>query len=158
MKTLAIIIACAALVTATACEDTTAPETTVPVSTSVTITPLPDASAVVLTDSVVVDFETAVETVTCRANFRLHVGDSLGPVVAGRYRYSNAYRRMAFVPDSALQAQTRYWARLGDGIALGDGNGAMHHTRDRDRLMFDQPPNGALRLQNGLGWSFTTGN
>jgi hypothetical protein len=119
---------------------------------------VPEATAVDVTDSIVVDFATAVETVTCRNSFRLHVGDSTGAVVAGRFRFANAYRQMIFVPDSALQTRTRYFARLGDGIAVGDGTGAGEMDRDRDRLTFDQPMTGALRLRDGLGWSFTTGN
>ena len=145
---------------ASACSDATAPGSTT-VSPSVTVAPSPNALNVARGDSVSMMFDMPMDTASCRSRFTLHMGDSTGAAVAGRMRYGNGYQRMMFVPDSLLRPGTRYFVHMRDSMMVGNGTGGMS-MMGRQHLMtimmFTQPPAGATRMSDGIGWSFTTGN
>jgi hypothetical protein len=132
-----------------------------PVSTSVAVSPTPNASAVARTDTVRVRFDMPVDSVSCLTRFALHMGDSTGTAVAGRMWFGDGYRQMMFVPDAPMQPGTRYFGHVRDSVMMRQG---MHDSGMSGSMMgggwmmmTGQMPAGAVRMSDGMGWSFTTG-
>lgn len=131
------------------------------VTPSVTVSPAPNASGVSRGDSIEMMVNMTVDTASCRSRFTLHVGDSTGAAVPGHMRYGDGYQQMMFVPDSLLRPGTRYFAHMRDSVMVGNGMGGMGMMGRQNTMMimmFTQPPSGATRMGDGMGWYFTTGN
>lgn len=147
------------------CKGATAPETAQLVA-SLSLAPSPNAMGVTPRDSVVMTFGTSVDTASCRARFALRMVDSTGALIPGHMTFGDGYRRMTFTPDSALHPGSRYFAEMGDSVIVGNGTGGMMGGQMGgmggsgavQRMMFPQPPPGAIRMAAGMGWYFTTGS
>jgi len=129
--------------------------TEAPMSLNVTasVAPAPAATGVSLTAPVTMDTPMAMDTTTCIGRMLLTVGDSLGPAVPAHLTFGNGYRRMVLQPDAPLAPMTTYFVHVRDSMMtqngmMGSGMGQM--------MMFD-PPAGAMRMRDGMGWTFTTG-
>ena len=146
------------------CSDPTAVNS--PVSASVSaLSPAPNASNVSRRDSIMLWTDMPMDSASCLARFSLHMGDATGPVVPGHMAFGDGYRRMMFVPDSMLRPGATYFAHAQDGMMSrgtwsggtmmggGMGSGMM----GGQPMMFDNPPTGAMRMSDGMGWTFTTG-
>lgn len=143
-----------------ACSDSTGPGSAT-ANPSVTVAPAPDAMNVARSDTISMMFDMPMDTASCRSRFTLHIGDSAGVAVAGRMRFGNGYQRMMFVPDSLLRPGTRYFIHMRDSMMVGNGMGGMGMMGRQHQvtiMMFTQPPAGATRMGDGMGWYFTTGS
>jgi Big-like domain-containing protein len=133
-----------------------------PVSTPVlALRPAPNASSVSRRDTVMLQLGVSMDSASCASRFHLQMGDSTGAMVPGHFAYGDAYRRMMFVPDSMLQAGSTYFVHVQDGMMSGGtmmgGGGMGSGMQSGTPMMLDQPPAGAMRLSDGMGWTFTTG-
>ncbi len=128
----------------------------------VAVSPAPDSANVPRTDTIAMTVGMPMDTASCRTHFLLHVGDSTGVIVGGSMRYADGYQRMLFIPAAMLQARTRYFVEMRDGVMVGDGMGGMSGQGMMDgqhqTMMFDRMPSGAIRMAAGMGWYFTTGS
>ncbi len=159
LSTLAALLIAAA---GTACVNSTMPGSST-VSASVTaVSPTPNTLSAARGDTVVMTVSMPMDTASCRSRFTLHMGDSTGAAVPGHMSYGGDYTRMMFVPDSLLQPGTRYFAEMRDSVMVGDGMGGMSGSGmmggQHQTMMFAQMPTGAIRMQSGMGWYFTTSN
>jgi Big-like domain-containing protein len=133
-----------------------------PVSTPVlALSPAPNASNVSRRDTIMLQVGTPMDSASCVNRFRLQIGDSTGAMVPGHVMYGDAYRRMMFVPDSMLLSGSTYFVHVQDGMMSGGtmmgGGGMGSGMQGGSPMMFDQPPAGAMRMSDGMGWTFTTG-
>ena len=147
-----------------ACSNSTEPGSTT-VTSSVTVAPAPNAMNVARTDTIAMMFDMPVDTASCRSRFTLHMGDSTGAAVAGHMRFGNGYQRMLFVPDSLLRPGMQYFVHMRDSVMVGNGMGGMGDmggtgmmSGGHQVMMFTRMPAGAMRMSDGMGWSFTTGS
>jgi len=154
---LLVVVALAGLA---ACSDTAGPATAA-VSVSA-VAPAPNAANVARGDTIRMWLDMPMDSASCAMRFTLHVGDSTGTVVPGRMTFSDGYRQMMFVPNSLMQPGTRYFAHMRDSVMM---RGGMHDNGMGGQmmgggwmLMTGQMPQGAVRMGDGMGWSFTTGN
>lgn len=147
----------ALFILAAGCSDTTSMMS--PVSASVSaLSPAPNSTNVSRRDTVMLWTDMPMDSASCLGRFRLHMGDSTGTLVPGRIMFGDNYGRMMFVPDSMLQAGTMYFAHVQDGMMSGgSGMGSGSGMGGSRPMMFDQPPAGAMRMADGMGWTFTTG-
>lgn len=145
---------------AAACSDSTAPDAT-PISASVTLAPTPNAVDVSRADTIRMWFDMPVDSASCLMRFTLHMSDSTGAGVPGRMMFGDGYRQMMFVPDSLMQPGTRYLAHMQDGVMMRESmhdDGMGGQMGGGRTMMIDQMPQGAVRMGDGMGWAFTTGN
>jgi hypothetical protein len=151
------LAAAAALLVLAACSDTTTPGTSVTVAS---ISPAPGAVGVARGDTIGLLMDMPMDSASCVMRFTLHRGDSTGAEVPGRLRFDDSYRRMSFIPDSLLDPETRYFAHMRDGgmMASGVHIGGMGGQMMGGRMMMGAMPAGTVRMKDGMGWSFTTGN
>lgn len=155
-----LLLAAAVVTSAAACSDSTAPDAT-PISASVTLAPTPNAVDVSRADTIRMWFDMPVDSVSCLNRFTLHMADSTGESVPGRMMFGDGYRQMMFVPDSLMRAGTRYFAHMQGGAMMRESmhdDGMGGQMGGRRTMMIDQMPQGAVRMGDGMGWAFVTGN
>jgi hypothetical protein len=162
----AVLVALFLVATAAGCKDSTDTASST-VTPSLTVSPAPNAMHVARGDAIGLMVDRALDTASCRARFTLRVGDSTGALVPGRMQFGDGYRQMMFVPDAPLQAGTRYVAHMRDSVMVGNGMGGMGMMGGTAMMggqnqmmvmMFTQMPAGAMRMGDGMGWYFTTGD
>ena len=131
----------------------------------VALAPAPGSSSAARADTVRLSMSMPMDSASCAARFTLHRGDSLGPEVPGRVRYDEGNRRMLFIPDVPLEPATPYFAHMRDGMAMSSaahsGSGGMMVAggmMGSATMMTGAIPTGAVRMSDGMGWSFTTRN
>lgn len=132
-----------------------------PVSASVPVAPAPNAADVSRGDTIRMWFDMPVDSASCLNRFTLHMADSTGEAVPGRMTFGDGYRHMMFVPDSLMRAGTRYFAHMRDSVMMREGmhDSGMGGQMDGGRvMMMGDIPAGAMRMRDGMGWSFTTGS
>lgn len=155
------LIRAVAMVAAVACNTD---EGSAPVWTSLTLSPPPNAVGVSRGDTLRMWFDMPVDSASCAARFTLHTGDTLGPAVAGHMRFADGYRQMMLVPDAPMAPSSLHFAHMRDSMMTREGwsggmGGGMMGTgmMGGRRMMFGAMPAGAVRMGDGMGWSFTTG-
>ena len=145
---------------AAACSDSTAPDAS-PVSASVTLAPAPNAVDVSRADTIRMWLDMPADSASCVLRFTLHMGDSTGVAVPGRMMFGDGYRQMMFVPDFLMLSGTRYFAHMQGGVMMREGmhDDGMGGQMDGGRvMMMGDIPAGAMRMRDGMGWSFITGS
>lgn len=146
-----------ALGAAMACGDSTSRGA--PVTPSVTVSPVANATGVSRSDTVMMTLDLAVDSASCASRFHLRMRDSTGTDVPGHMAFADGYRRMMFIPDAPLEPNAHYFAHMRDSVMVGTGMGGMGNMGGQHQMMmFMQPPAGAMRMSDGMGWGFTTGN
>lgn len=151
------ISAATALLLLAACSDSTMPGTNVIVSAT---SPAPNATGVSRGGTIGLLMDMPMDSASCAMRFTLHRGDSTGAEVPGRLQFGDGYRRMMFIPVSLLEPGTLYFAHMRDGMTMGSGmhtNGMGGQVMGGGRMMMGSLPAGAVRMGDGMGWSFTTG-
>ena len=154
------IVAAGMLAAAAGCSESSGPMDA-PVSVSVTVAPAPNAMNVSRGDTVRMWLDMPVDSASCVLRFTLHMGDSTGVAVLGRMMFGDGYRQMMFVPDSLMRSGTRYFAHMRDSVMMREGmhDDGMGGQMDGGRvMMMGDIPAGAMRMRDGMGWSFTTGS
>lgn len=147
-----------ALVALGACSEPMSGNVSVTVSAT---SPAPNAMGVTRGDTIGLLMDMPMDSASCAMRFTLHRGDSTGPEVSGRFSFGDGYRRMMFIPDSLLEPDTRYFAHMRDSMMMGSGmhaNDMGGQMMGGGRMMMGSLPAGAVRMGDGMGWSFTTGN
>lgn len=126
------------------------------------LSPAPGARDVSLGDSVQLMMAMPMDSASCAMRFTLHRGDSLGAEVPGRVRFDDGYRRMRFIPDVPLEPGMLYLAHMRDGMTMSSaahgGTGMMGGGTMMSgvSMMTGTIPVGAIRMSDGMAWSFTT--
>lgn len=157
-----VVLAAATALGIVSCTDSSGPNGE-PVSLSVTVAPAPNAVNVSRGDTIRMWFDMPVDSASCSTRFALHMGDSTGAMVPGRMMFGDGNRQMMFVPDSLMLPGTRYFAHMRDSVMMresvhGDGMGGSMMGGGQRMMMNGDMPRGALRMSDGMGWTFTTGN
>ena len=148
----AVVVTAAALA---ACSSST--DVTTPVSVSAVVSPAANAVGVSRGAAVTMDAGMSMDTASCSGRMLLHVGDSTGPLVPAQMTWDNGNRRMVLQPSALLAPMTTYFVHVRDSMMTASGGtmgGGMNGMRP---MMFDQPPTGAMRMGDGMAWTFTTG-
>lgn len=125
------------------------------------ITPAANATGVARDAAITMDAGTVMDTTACRDRMVLHMGDSTGSLVAMRLTWTNGGRTMVLTPEAPLAPLTTYFVHVRDSMLTGgtmDGGMMGGGMMDGTHTMMMQPPAGAMRMADGMGWSFTTGN
>lgn len=152
------IFAFSAIVALGACSESMTSNASVTVSS---VSPAPYAVDVAHSDTIEILMEMPMDSASCALWFTLHRNDSTGAEIPGRFRFGDGYRRMMFIPDSLLEPATRYFAHMRDSMTMNTGmhgNGMGGQMVGGGRMMTGSLPSGAVRMRDGMGWSFTTGN
>lgn len=128
------------------------------------LSPAPGARDVSPGDTVRLQMDMPMDSASCAMRFTLHRGDSLGAEVPGRVLFDDGDRRMLFIPASRLEPGMSYFAHMRDGMTMSSaahgGNGMMGRQAmmSGSTMMTGTIPAGAIRMSDGMAWSFTTGN
>lgn len=128
------------------------------------LSPAPGARDVSPGDTVRLQMDMPMDSASCAMRFTLHRGDSRGAEVTGRVRFDDGERSMLFIPESPLEPGMVYFAHMRDGMTMSSaahgGNGMMGRDAmmSGSTMMAGTIPAGAIRMSDGMAWSFTTGN
>ena len=156
-----LAVAMLALAGVVACSNADATPGAVSVSVS-TVSPAPNAEGIARGDTVRLMLVMPTEPALVATRLTLHVGDSTGPMVPGRMVFGDGHRLLMFVPDSLMEPGTRYFAQVWFGVMArrSPSSSGMDSTMMGGSRMSTtgQIPQGAWRMDDGMGWEFTTGS
>lgn len=134
------------------------------VTVTASVSPAGNATGVSRSTVITMDAGMPMDTALCAERMLLHLGDSAGPLVPGTVTWEDGNRRMVFRPDAPLAPNTAYFVHVRDSMmttgGMTDGmmgGGGMMGSSDMHSMMM-QPPTGAMRMGDGMGWIFTTGS